>query len=527
MSSSMKPSASCGFTVAEQHHPAAMRQRLAQGLSAVAIALALVACGGDESPAPAEPGSGVPANQRIETLDTAGLKQRAAAHATQDVMSRMPASAPVERIALPPLSAPLQAKAQADNIAGKPADTPMRIGVARKTTQVAQAAALARQLHWQPLADGAQVAALDFWVDDAQGLRLGLDVQQLPEGAELRFFDADGTAAAAVSSAEIANVQALNAEAGVDAAAARLYWAPITHGAGMRLELQIPAEASAEQVRLAVPLLSQLMRIWDEEAPAKANTGLGASDSCNIDAVCAPDWDVQSRAVARMLYTDADGSSFLCSGTLLNDTQDSQTPYFLTARHCIATQLEASSLQTRWFFRRARCGGAALDDRTVDLGGGAVLLFEHEPTDTTLLRLRGDVPDDVVYAGSYFGPNVPMGGSRSQPQQRVVGLHHPAGDAQKFSRGSILGYGRCIDDRCGVTDASGDLLVVRWLEGITEQGSSGSALLAPIDGKPYIVGALYAGSASCSRPSGIDVYGRFELAFAAGLGDWLTGAANP
>lgn len=67
-------------------------------------------------------------------------------------------------------------------------------------------------------------------------------------------------------------------------------------------------------------------------------------------------YQTEGRAVAKMVFTEG-GSTFLCTGTLLNDTRNSLTPYFLTA----ALHLEpeaASNLITYWFFRAQSCGSA-------------------------------------------------------------------------------------------------------------------------------------------------------------------------
>lgn len=488
---------------------------------AVAVTLlALTACGGDDDDVAVPPpeSTAPPASQRIETLDTAGLKRARVGDTEQPAISRLPVDADVARVVLPPLPAVKTQRAEGDK------GSPIRIGVARKVAATATAPALAEQLHWQPLPDGGQVAAIDFAVKGAKGLRLGLWVQHLPPAAQLRFYGADEADGVAVGAADIARLRELNEGAGASGDAASLYWGPIMAGAEGRLELEIPAPADPEQVRLAVPLLSQLTQTMDEAA-AKANTGIGAAGSCHIDSTCAPGRDVQSRAVARMVYTSTNGLTFFCSGTLLNDINNSQTPFFLTARHCISSQPEASAVQTQWFFRRATCDANVMDARAVDVGEGAELLFTDAKTDASLLRLRGQMPADVVYAGSYFGGNVPMYDANRElaPDDLVVGIHNPAGDVQMISFGAVLGYANCANDRCARANAdNGSMLQVLWGQGSTEQGSSGSAIFAALGGRYYVVGSLHAGNASCSNLEGTDYYGRFDRAFAAGLGNWLT-----
>lgn len=483
-------------------------------LCAAAVALLVLAgCGGDGDgdggalPPPRVPDSALPASQRIETLDTAQLKSAPAAIGR--AVSRLPAAAGVARITLPPL---WQVKQQEAVPQGK--GRPVRVGAARAVDVAATPEALAGLLHWQLLPDGARVAALELVADGAQALRLGLLVQQLPEGAWLRFGGAGDAGMLGVSAAELAQQRERNLQAGADADAARLYWSPVIAGATARLELELPAGVDPAQLRLALPRLSQFSRAPAQAAKADAPS-LGAAGACNQDVMCRPDWEVQSRAVARAFFTRRDGSSFMCSGTLLNDLRGSRTPFFLTARHCITSQAEAASLLTYWFFRAASCGGAAIDGRETLLGGGADLLLTDGASDSALLRLRRQPPAGVAYAGSYFGQDVDI-------HEPVTGIHHPRGDLQKVSIGTVTGYANCSNNTCLVADAdSGHVLRVHWSTGVTEGGSSGSALFAVLQGRHYVVGALNGGDASCENPGGTDYYGRFDRAFDAGMRDWL------
>ena len=135
--------------------------------TACAASLILSACGGSDSPAPPAPAPAptpapapapAPApgvTDRIEPLDTAGLKQAAATLAEPSPTSRLPADAVVPQIVLGPFQAPKQAV-----VAAKGA--PLQIGLARAVDATAQAPALAAQLRWRRLADGTLVAALAF-----------------------------------------------------------------------------------------------------------------------------------------------------------------------------------------------------------------------------------------------------------------------------------------------------------------------------------------------------------------------------
>jgi len=115
----------------------------------------------------------------------------------------------------------------------------------------------ARQLAWERLEDGGQVAALSITSPGAAGLRMGLVVESLPEAAMLRFYAPDA-APLDVPAADVLKVIALNKQSGVNGQAARTYWSPMVDGDTIALEIEIPAHVSALAVRLAMPTVSHL-----------------------------------------------------------------------------------------------------------------------------------------------------------------------------------------------------------------------------------------------------------------------------
>ena len=481
--------------------------RIALALSCV-LALGLGACGGgSDSPPPAPPPAPTPtppapppaAADRIEPLDTAALPNKAALSAPAAVaVSRLPAGTVVPRVELGPLAA-LKLSA------GDGKNAPLQIGVGRAVAATADAAALAARLQWQPLPDGSQVAALAFDSPGAQALRLGVRVDEAPAGTRLRFYGAPGS--------PVVEQAAAQAPQG----AAALLWGPDTPGAVGTLELQLSPGASPAQLRLAVPQLSHLSQTVEQAlAAVKTENDIGTAGRCNLDVMCTPALDAESRSVAQLLFTKPDGS-YLCTGTLLNDTRGSRTPRLLTAAHCIADDASAASLITYWFFRAASCNGSPkVDPASTRLTSGAKLLFTDSGVDSTLLQLNSAPPANVVFAGSYFGDGVGVGAG-------VVSIHHPEGDLQKDSVGAVTGFANCGTGTCSSASAdAGSLLQIGWTQGTTEPGSSGAAIWTQLGNTRYVVGALHGGSASCQNPGGADFFGRFNRAFYRGLGNWLT-----
>jgi hypothetical protein len=244
---------------------------------------------------------------------------------------------------------------------------------------------------------------------------------------------------------------------------------------------------------------------------------INESDTCNLDANCYSENAQERNAVARMLFTK-DGGSYLCTGTLMNDTQNSFKPYFLTANHCISTQTVASSLETRWFYRSPSCNSGTLQSSTVRKTGGAQLLYASGNTDTAFMLLNDTPPGGTLFAG--WSANTVAAGTS------VVGLHHPSGDLLKISFGAVNSQANCQPTtgsgfQCSGT--SGNYYRVSWSQGTTEGGSSGSALFQG----GYVVGTLYGGSATCTNRSAYDYYGRFDVAYNAALKAWLNPASTP
>ncbi|RLA00656.1 MAG: hypothetical protein DRQ47_09220, partial [Gammaproteobacteria bacterium] len=129
------------------------------------------------------------------------------------------------------------------------------------------------------------------------------------------------------------------------------------------------------------------------------------SGSCNIDVVCpeGDDWRNEIRSVAR--YTISDGSgTYLCTGTLLNNTNQDLEPLFITAAHCLVSETTAPSMVFYWNYQTSVCNGtpdgAMLEEQT---GASLVSRWDDLSTgsDFALVRLD-DSPSinfDVYYSG--------------------------------------------------------------------------------------------------------------------------------
>ncbi len=421
-------------------------------------------------------------------------------------------------VKLPPLPAPLQTIKVAPANASEDASggVPVLVGVGRSVAQTADVAGTARMLQWNGAS--APAAAISFTSPGASGLRMGLLVRRLPAGAMVRGYAQGATTSFEIPASEILAAIARNRDAGDVSDAGRTFWTPVVEGPEATLEITLPASAFPADVDVAVPTVSHLTVPLGELLTTK----IGGAASCEVDVSCTSGTDVLSRSVARMIFSDT-GGTYACTGTLLNDSNSSGTPYFLSANHCISSQTVASSLNTYWFYRSTSCNSGVLNPGYIRLAGGSTLLYASGDTDTSFMRLNEPAPANAAFAG--WSVNAP------DTAPDVAAVHNPKADLQKYSQGRFSSYVSCGTPSggsfsCTVGDAANSSFFnAIWGTGTTEGGSSGSAAFAAIGGSRYVVGQLYGGSASCSNLQGSNIYGRFDRAYNAALSRWLSPAA--
>ena len=395
-----------------------------------------------------------------------------------------------------------------------------QIGLGRKIAELDSATTFASRLQWTPGSDGSQRAAIRFVSSGAAGTRLVLDVSHIDARTKLRFYAQGASTATEVTGTQVIDALAANELSKAGASGNHLYFAPYVEGEDLTMQIELPAGVASSTLQINVPQLSHL---FQSPTAAKLTLKINNSGSCEVDVACNSDWSSTGNSVARLLFSDAStGSSYLCTGTLLNDRASSATPYLLTANHCISTQTVASTLQTFWFYRASACGSGTLYSGNKTVSGGAALLYTDNSSDATFLRLNNSPPAGVTYSG--WSPTLPSVGTS------VGDVHHPAGDVQKISLGATTGYATCTRvtgsesfscDYTSASDSSTTHVRVGWSSGVTEGGSSGSGLFITSSGSKYLVGQLSGGASTCSNPTANDVYGRFDIPYTASLYQWL------
>ena len=425
------------------------------------------------------------------------------------------------------LGAPVTSQAATASPAASSGDgKPFMIGFGRDVAQTGTTTATKQVLKWQATAAGGQVAAINFNSSGAKGLRVGLLVTQLPASATLRFYAKGATTAYEVKGAEVLRILATNLAAGDKSDAGRTYWGPVLDGTDTTLEIELPAGVGADAVEVSVPTVSHLfmtMKEGSEVAPQAINTTHGAGNnglSCQVDVSCSTPLPAASNAVVWLAFPVGSGTG-MCSGTLLNNSASNGIPYVLTANHCLSDQTTASSLYTETRYRSASCN-ATRGNYYPTSSTGADLLYTAYNTDSTLLKLFGTPAAGALFAG-WDATTLP---ALNTP---VSNIHHPKGDAQRLSRGSVVEYlTRNPNASTNFTIASAansTILGVALTVGLTEPGSSGSGLFKGTDANPQLIGQLFGGQlASCANNPVYNVYGRFDVAFRAGMHAWLSPA---
>lgn len=246
---------------------------------------------------------------------------------------------------------------------------------------------------------------------------------------------------------------------------------------------------------------------------------LNSSGDCNIDILCPEGngWEMQAKSVA-MIVANGNG---VCTGALVNNTQNDGTPYFLTANHC-GTDPSNWAFRFNWNSPNPSCAttSPSTDGPTnMQTSNGGIFRAANAGSDFFLLEISNPPPAswDIYYSGWDRSDVIP---------DSVIGIHHPAGDVKKICK-YYTSPNQTVFNAGGGNAECWEIL--DWTMGVTEGGSSGSPLF---DENHRIIGQLYGGSAACDGTNTTtdnaqpDYYGRLGVSWdganpAVRLKDWL------
>jgi energy-converting hydrogenase Eha subunit B len=214
-------------------------------------------------------------------------------------------------------------------------------------------------------------------VDKADRLRLHLENASLPDGATLWVY-APGHEPTAFGK------ELMDDKGGL--------WTPSVVGDTIYLDVEVPAANAAssftirEVLELLHPSLTGVIQPND-------------SPTCLVDATCVTSatFDVIAnarKAISHLEFVTPQGGA-VCSGGLLNDINNTGTPYLLTANHCFQNQTVASTIEAYFDFTTTSCNGS-FNGANAPHTNGATFLAGSSNSDFTFIRLNS------VPAGRYF-----------------------------------------------------------------------------------------------------------------------------
>lgn len=390
---------------------------------------------------------------------------------------------PVVRVSVPDLE-----KIRAEDAFDDKHALPMRFAV----SQPARINVL-KEGKWMNLKDGLRICRLAVEAPGALAMILYYSDFSIPDGAELFIYSADKKQVAGA----FTNLN--NPDGGAFAS-------EMIKGDHLIIEFSQPWNTNKE-ARLMIDEVGYVYRTAEY---IFGQRGFGGSDTCEVNVNCPEgiNWQNQKNGVARIIVKQG-FSSYWCTGTLLNNTRQDNTPYFLTADHCGPNSTPSEMQQWIFYFRYEApgCDNVANDtafnfytmvgaQKKASSGGAGV------DSDFKLMLLNQAVPVD--YQPFYNGWDV-----SNDVSNTGVTIHHPEGDVKKISTYTTP----LISTNWGNTPNTHWEVV--WSatatnHGVTEAGSSGSPIF---DSQGRVIGQLTGGEASCSNLTGPDYYGKLWYAW--------------
>lgn len=353
---------------------------------------------------------------------------------------------------------------------------------------------------WDTLPGGDKLWRVEFVSDEARFLYPVFEKYNIPEGAELFVYTSD-------QSFVLGKFTSQNSDEGK-------FHTQALPGESIVVEYFEPydAEFSGELE------ISQIHRGHHDIFRAMGDMtkgGIGdAEGDCHINVACptASGWQAQKNGVVCIGITTR-SASYVCSGSMINNTRQDGAQYLLSASHC-----QEDITVTRWTFyflyEASTCAGTTGPTNKSATGGTILAHKEAGNTGTSgsdflLLKVTGTInPAYNVYFNGWDRRTANLVGSC---------IHHPGGDLKKISIPS------------SVSSANSYFWVVNWIngtnnKGVTEQGSSGSPLF---NANKLIVGQLWSGASACDYKRGQDYYGKISASWTGGgtnstrLSNWL------
>jgi lysyl endopeptidase len=301
---------------------------------------------------------------------------------------------------------------------------------------------------------------------DAKSLGLILEPFKIPEGAYVYIYD---------SSKKIIRGAFTNEN---NYKSAILPTMPVP-GEELILEYHVPFNVKMEKT-LGVSQVSHDYLGFFGEGDVKDNR-YKLSQACNLDINCTEgnQMVIEKRSVCRLLVRGTE----LCTGFLVNNTNQENRALLITAQHCISNQNDADKSIFVFGYESPWCNGP--DGRVYHSLSGSVLRSTNADIDFSVVELNTFPP--YIYRPYLAGWDV----SGTIPTQSSA-IHHPLGDVKKIS----IDLDQPVSATFSSMPANSSWKIVQWDIGTTEGGSSGSPMF---DQNKRVVGILTGGEAVCGR----------------------------
>jgi hypothetical protein len=392
----------------------------------------------------------------------------------------------------------LQAYIAEDAVNDMTKDTPWRFGHKHQVNY-----SLTNSGQWSDVYNG-RVWRIRFRSKNALTMNFIFENMFIPEGGHIHMYNAQKTAF-------------IGAYTAVNNSPSQILGTDILAGDDVIIEYFEPTHAIGEGSLTVTDVVHGYRSISIHEN--EVMKGLNDSGNCNRDVRCLTDteplWVNESNAVA-MIVVNGNGS---CTGTLVNNTAEDGTPYFLTANHCLGNPA-TWAFRFKWISPDPVCAQNTNSTNVANPAqyqtmNGSVLRASNGGSDFALVEITNlDLATAAAWGLFYAGWD-----RSGDAVPAAIGIHHPSGDIMKY----------CREENALVQEVwqgAQCWRVSNWDEGVTEPGSSGSALF---DYNHRIIGQLFGGQAACSGTNDNntpDWYGRFDVSWNGAaansrLRDWL------